>query len=311
MLFRFVSEEGGFQLKANIFNIQKFSIHDGPGIRTVVFLKGCPLRCRWCSNPESQSFHTQILWDPGKCLHCGLCQQSCPTKSIRFSDDGSFHFRHESCEGCLSCTRQCPGNALKYTGEKMSVDEVLEEVMKDIDFYEESGGGITLSGGEVLAQPEFAALLLSECKKKGLHTALETTGYASHEVFVSVTEYADLLLFDMKHHDIKKHRLYTGVPNEQILENMKWAAEHGKEVFARIPVIPGVNDSIEDAHAFCTLLHETGLSQVNLLPFHQFGEKKYEQLHMNYEMKDVKALHPEDLTEYAGVFETAGLSVKI
>lgn len=193
----------------------------------------------------------------------------------------------------------------------MSVDDVLKEVMKDIDFYEESGGGVTLSGGEVLAQPAFAELLLSECKKKGLHTALETTGYAAHEVFVSVTEYADLLLFDMKHHDSKKHQLYTGVPNEQILENMKWAAEHGKEVIARIPVIPGVNDSIEDAHAFCALLHETGISQVNLLPFHQFGEKKYEQLHMNYEMKDVKALHPEDLTKYAGVFEAAKLSVKI
>ncbi|MBS7007545.1 glycyl-radical enzyme activating protein [Anaerostipes sp.] len=297
-------------MKANIFNIQKFSIHDGPGIRTAVFFKGCPLHCRWCSNPESQSFHTQILWDPGKCLHCGLCQQSCPTGSIHFSDGGSFQFRHESCEGCLACTRHCPGNALEYMGKMMSVGEIMKEVLKDKDFYEESGGGITLSGGEVMAQPEFAALLLLECKNQGLHTALETTGYASHEVFVSVTEQADLLLFDMKHHDSKKHRLYTGVPNEKIIENMKWAVQHGKEVIARIPVIPEVNDSIEDAREFSALLRQIGITQVNLLPFHQFGQNKYEQLHMNYEMKDVDALHPEDLTEYAGIFEAEGLSVK-
>lgn len=298
-------------MKANIFNIQKFSIHDGPGIRTVVFFKGCPLRCRWCSNPESQSFHTQILWDPGKCLHCGLCQQSCPTESIHFSDDGNFLFQHKTCKGCLTCTRQCPGNALKYTGKEMSEDEVMKEIMKDADFYEESGGGVTLSGGEVLAQPKFASLLLSECKKKGLHTALETTGYASHEMFVSVTEHADLLLFDMKHHDSKKHRLYTGVPNEQIIENLKWAVSHGKEVIARIPVIPGINDSLEDAREFSSLLCRIGIRQVDLLPFHQFGQNKYEQMHMDYKMKDVKALHPEDLTAYAEIFKEKQLSVKI
>lgn len=299
-----------FQMKASIFNIQKFSIHDGPGIRTVVFFKGCPLRCKWCSNPESQMPHTQILWNREKCLHCELCETSCPTNSISF-ENNIFHFKYSRCTGCMACTSQCPGKALEYVGKQMTVEEVMKEVMKDKDFYEESGGGVTLSGGEVLSQPEFATALLKECKKNGLHTALETTGYAPFQTFQAVTGLADLLLFDMKHYDKEKHREYTSASNEQITDNMKTAVSGGKHVIARIPVIPGANDSLEYARGFCGLLHDIGVREVNLLPFHQFGESKYAQLGMSYEMKDVKALHSEDLREFFQVFADSGFDVKM
>lgn len=297
-------------MKATIFNIQKFSIHDGPGIRTVVFFKGCPLRCKWCSNPESQAPHPQILWNRENCLHCGLCETGCPTNSI-FFENNIFQFKYNRCNGSMVCITQCPGKALEYVGKQMSVEEVMKEVIKDKDFYEESGGGVTLSGGEVLSQPEFAAALLKECKKNGLHTALETTGYAPFHSFQKVTSLADLLLIDMKHYDNEKHLEYTSASNEQIIANMKTAVHDGKHVIARIPVIPNGNDSLEDARGFCNLLHDIGVREVNLLPFHQFGESKYEQLGMKYEMKEVKAIHPEDLQEFYQVFAESGFDVKM
>ena len=297
-------------MKATIFNIQKFSIHDGPGIRTVVFFKGCPLRCKWCSNPESQMPHAQILWNREKCLHCRQCEITCPTNSISF-ENNIFQFKYNRCNSSMACITQCPGKALEYAGKQMAVEEVVKEIMKDRDFYEESGGGVTLSGGEVLSQPEFAAALLKECKKNGLHTALETTGYAPLHTFQKVTALADLLLFDMKHYDKNKHLEYTSASNEQIIANMKSAVHDGKHVIARIPVIPNRNNSLEDAWGFCGLLHDIGVWEVNLLPFHQFGESKYEQLGMNYEMKEVKALHPEDLQEFYQVFAKSGFDVKM
>lgn len=300
-------------MTSNIFNIQKFSIHDGPGIRTVVFFKGCPLRCLWCSNPESQILHTQLLWDNEKCTRCGLCERSCPTQSIRFIND-RFTFNHKTCEtgpyGML-CTSRCPNGALEYTGKQQTIDEVMAEVRKDKDFYEESGGGVTLSGGEVLVWHEFARDLLIRLSKEQIHSALETTGYATAEIFQDVAQYAKLLLFDMKHHDADKHREFTGVSNKRILSNMEWAVKRGIPVIARIPVVPGVNHALADAAAFCEQLHKIGITQVNLLPFHQFGQKKYEMLQLEYALKDTKALHPEDLTEYKEIFVSNGFDVMI
>jgi pyruvate formate lyase activating enzyme len=300
-------------MTANIFNIQKFSIHDGPGIRTVVFFKGCPLRCLWCSNPESQIAHDQILWNEEKCTRCGLCEQSCPTHSITFSND-RFIFNHNTCDAgkCGNlCANRCPNGALEYTGKKMTIEEVMTEVRKDKDFYEESGGGVTLSGGEVLVWHEFASKLLMKLQEEQIHTALETTGYADEETFQKVVRHANLLLFDMKHHNAAKHKEYTGVSNELILTNMAWAVHHSIPVIARIPVIPDINNSLEDAKAFCELLHNIGITQVNLLPFHQFGQKKYEMLQLEYALKDTKALHPEDLTDYKEIFVSNGFDVKI
>ena len=255
------------ELYGMIFNIQKFSINDGAGIRTVVFFKGCPLRCGWCSNPESQSLDVETMLDE----------------------------------------RQDKAHAMKTVGERRTVDEIMRVVMQDKPFYEESGGGVTLSGGEAMMQPEFAIALLKALKEKGIHTAIETTGFASPAVFNRIIEHLDLLLFDIKHWDETQHKKATRVSNIPILKNMKHAIEIGKEVLPRLPVIPNYNDSIADAHGFVRRLNEVGARRVQLLPFHQFGENKYHMLGRQYDYADIKSLHPEDLTDFQRIFVNSGI----
>lgn len=249
-------------LTATIFNIQKFSINDGPGIRSTVFFAGCPLRCRWCSNPESQN--------------------------------------------CNRAAAVATGD-VKLAGREWTVDEVMAEVLKDKDFYDESGGGITLSGGEVLQQHEFAVALLKKAHGAGIHCAAETTGFAAHEVFAAFIRNIDLLLFDMKHFDRQAHLEKTGVPNDRIIANMRYAVRQGVPLIARIPVIPKFNFSFDAARGMAALLMDIGVHEVHLLPFHQFGEKKYEQLGLAYEMQGVKQLHREQLGAYQKIFLDAGL----
>lgn len=292
--------------KGIIFNIQKFSLHDGPGIRTVVFFKGCPLRCKWCSNPESQSAKVQILWDKDKCRGCGTCVSNCPRKAIEATENGLV-INHSSCIGCGTCVSNCATHAMKAEGEGKTIEEVMRVCRQDLDFYEESGGGVTLSGGEVLMHPDFAAALLETLKREHIHTAIETTGYASPETFRQVIKNTDLLLFDIKHWDEQKHIAGTGVSNRLTLENMKYAVAHGKEVLPRLPVIPGYNNTIDDAKGFVQRLREVNVFQVQLLPFHQFGEKKYAMLGEKYAFTDIPALHEEDLTEFKQVFLDAGI----
>jgi len=246
-----------------LFNIQKFSLHDGPGIRTVVFFKGCPLSCKWCCNPESQQ-----------------------------------------AEPCLI------GEGEKKTSDSQlySVEETLEICLQDRPFYEESGGGVTLSGGEAFTQPEFAAALLSALRGEGIHTALETSGHAPAEVFEELSSLSDLLLFDIKHYDGKRHAKGTGVNNSLILKNLKTALDRKIPVLSRIPVIPGYNNSKEDAHGFASLLMEMGLTRVQLLPFHQFGERKYELLNIPYAMRGVPQLHNEDMEDFKHIIADAGIS---
>lgn len=248
--------------KGVIFNIQKFSINDGPGIRSTIFFAGCPLSCRWCSNPESQN---------------------------------RFRVRAEA-----------SGDS-KLMGKEWTVEEVLVEVEKDRPFYEESGGGITLSGGEVLQQHRFASALLREARASGLHCAAETTGYAGKDIFAEFVRGIDLLLFDMKHWNREKHREKTGVYNDVILENMRYAVEQAVPVIARIPVIPRFNANLTDAAGMAAVLNSLGVREVHLLPFHQFGENKYEQLGVPYEMEGMKQLHPENLQKYIQIFLDAGL----
>ena len=289
-----------------IFNIQKFSLNDGPGIRTVVFFKGCPLKCTWCANPESQEPRLQILWDEKKCLHCDTCVRSCPTLAVK-NIDGKIFVGHKNCSACGICVKNCPAHALKPEGEKKSVDEVMKIILQDLPFYEESGGGVTLSGGEATMQPEFALELLKALKEKNIHTAIETTGFASPAIFQRIIEYLDLLLFDIKHWDEEKHKEKTGVSNLPILKNMKYAIESGKEVLPRLPVIPNYNDSLDDAKKFSERLKEVGAKKVQLLPFHQFGENKYKMLGKNYEFTHVKGLHPEDLKDFQKIFLDNGI----
>lgn len=295
------------ELKGIVFNIQKFSIHDGPGVRTNVFLKGCPLRCKWCANPESQLMKPQILYHSKDCVHCGTCAASCSEQAVSMDGEGKIHMDFAKCRGCLTCVHSCPQRALSCEGEVKTVDEVLEVCMQDVDFYEESGGGVTLSGGEALMQPDFAKALLRELKARGIHTAMETTGFAPAEVFDGVTASADLLLFDMKHWDAEKHKEGTGVDNTLILENMRRAVAGGKEVLPRLPVIPGFNDSLKDAARFVRRLRKVGVDRIQLLPFHQFGENKYTLLGKTYEYEAVPALHKEELTEFRQVFLDAGI----
>ncbi len=247
-----------------IFNIQKYSVNDGPGIRTTVFLKGCPLRCKWCANPESQRAELQEVWDRSR-------------------------------------------NEYKTEGEQKSVQQVLDIVLQDKAFYEESNGGITLSGGEMLFQPDFSYHLLTASKEEGLDTCCETTGMAAPDVFRRVTEPADHLLFDLKHWNDYAHKKGTGVSNALPVENMKQAIADGKDVLPRIPVIPDFNDSIEDAGELARLLRSIGADRCQLLPFHQFGENKYDLIGMDYSYRDVPALHREDLEPYRQAMSIPGI----
>lgn len=291
-------------MKSCIFNIQKFSLHDGPGIRTVVFFKGCPLTCKWCSNPESQKFRIQVLCDHSKCTKCQTCIKNNKANSIELIDNKIIIKAYDPNE---NYDMLCPYNALQVEGEELEIETIMKEIMKDKDFYDESSGGVTLSGGEVLSQASFAIELMKTLKKENIHVAAETTGYATHEVFNEFIKNVDLLLYDMKHYDTIKHKEACGVSNETIIENMRFAVSNHIDVIARIPVIPNYNDSLEDAVQFSRLLKDIGIKKINLLPFHQFGLNKYELLGLEYAMKDVPQLYPEDLEDYKQVMINEGL----
>lgn len=293
-------------ITGSIFNIQKFCIHDGPGIRTTVFFKGCPLRCRWCANPESQQSAQQLMYDRALCLRCGQCVTACPNGGLSLHEQG-LRIDRTRCVGCGTCASICAvsgGKALSLQGEQKTVAEVAAEVRKDEVFYRSSGGGVTFSGGEVLSQLDFAEALAAELHGSGLHIACETSGYAPAEVFSRLLAFADLLLFDVKHYDSAKHEAGTGVPNTQILENLRAAIAAGKQVIARIPIIPGFNHLPSDAHAFGQLLRSMHVQEVHLLPFHQFGQGKYEKLTMAYDYANLPSLQKEDLEPLKAIMQT-------
>lgn len=292
--------------KGIVFNIQKFSIHDGPGIRTTVFFKGCPLKCQWCSNPESQLETIQILYDQTKCIHCQKCVHICTNQAISYNQK-HIHLDFGKCSGCLRCVDVCPQDALTHEGEYKTVEEIVEICLQDIDFYEESNGGVTISGGEGMSQPTFLKALVMALKKHHIHLAIETTGYVQKEIFQELSIMFDLLLFDVKHYDSNKHYQGTNVHNELIISNLKWAIEKGIQVLPRIPVIPEFNASLDDAKGLACLLKNVGAKQVQLLPFHQFGEKKYDLLNREYSLKNKKALYPEDLKDYQQIFLNQGI----
>jgi len=293
--------------QAVIFNIQKFSVNDGPGIRTTVFFKGCPLRCKWCANPESQLTRPQLLWDEAKCCHCRTCVRTCDCAALTF-EDGRIIMHPQRCRHCDACLSSCPTGALTKEGRTVTTDEVVTECLKDLPFYEESGGGVTLSGGEALIWPDFCVELLEKLHSHGIHTAIETTGYASAETFRRVAKHLDYILMDMKHYDRDQHIAGTGIGNNHILANMKWAIENGKDLLPRIPVIPGFNYSAEDARGFARCLKGVGASRAQLLPFHQFGEKKYQFLTREYAFSGIPNLHPEDLAEMVSVMKEEGIN---
>ena len=282
-----------------VVDIQRFALHDGPGIRSTVFLKGCPLHCPWCANPESQSSNRQLMFFENKCVACGECAKECagqcpgecPGEFPAITCNiGHPSFDRELCRLCGSCAEKCLHEAIEYSGQIMKIEDILNIIMKDKDYYDFTGGGITVSGGEPFVQAEQMMLLLKMAKANGLHTALESCGHVPPEVFTSALKYTDLLLFDMKHVDAEILQSVCGADLSLILENLKSAVSAGCEVIARIPVIPGFNnDSIDD---ILRMAKDFGVRQTQLLPYHQLGKNKYTQLGLPYLWEDHLSKYP-------------------
>ena len=276
-----------------VFNIQKYSVHDGPGIRTVVFLKGCPLRCKWCSNPESQKPQPQLVYNRNKCLtleHCVRCLEVCTAGAIKGGEGNRIHIDREVCTECLLCTKACPSLALNVYGETMTVAQVIDKVEEDSAFYSRSGGGLTIGGGEPMHQAEFAVSLLKEARRRRIHTAMETCGFCQWEDLKAACGLMDTLLYDVKSMDPEKHRTFTGVSNELILENLKRVRETFPvlPVWVRTPIVPGFNDEVEDIRPILEHIKYMPNTYFEALDYHRMGKPKYEYLGIAFPMGDQK-----------------------
>ena len=299
-----MSEEGV------VFDIQRFSLHDGQGIRTLVFLKGCDLRCPWCSNPESQHFKPELFFHPERCIGCKNCIDVCPNGAIT-CEDGQLSFERGLCGNCGTCSHVCYAEARLIRGHQMSAESVIEEVWKDEAFYRKSGGGVTMGGGEPLAQADFAAAVLKKCKEKGLHTAVETAGHVPLPQMEKVLPYTDLFLYDVKHMDPQKHRENTGMDNKLILANLRMLIQAKKRVLVCVPLIPGFNDTPAEVGAIARFAASLGIQQINLLPYHRFGEGKYRLLGRPYQFQGRKNLSQKEIRALEKAAAGAGLKVKV
>ena len=288
---------------ANIINITRFCTDDGPGIRTTVFLKGCPLQCAWCHNPESQNAYPEILWDQKVCTHCGLCVTACPNRAHNLRA-GQHTFDSHACLHCGRCTQSCPNGALELVGKRLSAQEVFEEVQKDAVFYHASGGGVTISGGEPLIHPNFTAALLKLCKDAGIHTAIETSGFAPKASWEQILPYCDLVLFDVKETSESKHKAYTGVSSEIIRKNLSHIGERGIPILLRAPIIPGFNDREEHLLALKKLKSSLqNCKGLQIMPYHSMGAYKYEKLQRQYLCKDFLEPDTEAIAKWRKITE--------
>jgi pyruvate formate lyase activating enzyme len=294
-----------------IFNIQHYSIHDGPGIRTTVFLKGCPLGCLWCQNPESQTSRPEIFLDSEKCQGCGVCVRACPEGAIELYE-GRSRTNRGLCQGAGRCADVCPHEARNLMGRYVTAGEVFERVAADAIFYQRSGGGVTLSGGEPLAQPEFATSVLKLCREAAIHTTLDTCGYAKWDTVRRMLEYVDLVLYDLKHMDPVEHQKCTGVSNDLILDNARKIHELSIPMLARVPLIPGYNDTAENIAATAHfIVNELGSISVHLLPYHRLGETKYARMEEPEKSISVQPPSDETMEGTKEIFESFGLKVKL
>jgi pyruvate formate lyase activating enzyme len=296
-----------------VFDIRPFSTHDGPGVRTAVFLKGCPLHCLWCCNPESQGRAPELVWLRERCLACDECLPACPGNALFTTPEGTRQVDPARCDLCGRCAGECPGEALNLMGRWLTAGEVLAEVRKDALYHEGSGGGITVTGGEPLAQAEFVFDLLWHYRheEKGPHTAVETCGEAPWWRFEKLAPVTDLFLYDLKHMDPDEHLRLTGVANDRILDNLRRLAGTGCEVVVRLPLVPGVNDGRDNLEATAAFMAGAGLARIDLLPYHRLGEPKYRRLGRDYPMAGSPAFGPEQSGRAREILEKRGLKVQV
>ncbi|KEI99916.1 glycyl radical-activating protein [Clostridium botulinum A2B3 87] len=308
---------GIIERKARIFNIQKYNMYDGDGIRTLVFFQGCPLRCKWCANPEGLEKKYRVMLKSNLCVNCGACVSACPVGIHTISNKTLKHEvnRDIDCIGCGKCKEACLKSAISIVGEEKTISELLKIVEEDRTFYEMSGGGVTLGGGEVLMQPEAATSLLMACKQEGINTAIETCGYTKLETILKVAEFVDLFLFDIKNINSDRHHELTGVRNERILENLQELLKKKYNVKIRMPLLKGINDSQDEIEKTMKFLlpykDYKNFKGIDLLPYHKMGVNKYNQLGMEYPIKDDPSLKSEDLDRIEGWIKKYDLPVKV
>ena len=294
------------RMKQGIFDIQTFSLHDGPGIRTTVFLKGCPLRCQWCSNPEGLDSNPTLSYRKSICSGCLNCVECCPTDALT-SLDGKLEVKHDACNACGQCMKVCPTGALKLYGHTQSPAEIIDRVKRDREYFEKSGGGLTLSGGEVMMQPGFALEILKLAKKENIHTCIETSGFAGQEDFESILPFVDLFLFDYKLSLPREHWKYTGVSNVAILSNLQYLSEQGAQIVLRVPLIQGINDTEQHFRAISEISRKyDGIQRVEVLPYHNWGEHKYQEIGRQKPGLGSETVSPEMARDWVAKLEVLG-----
>lgn len=294
----------------NITNIQKFSIHDGDGIRTSVFFKGCPLRCEWCHNPETQRYEKEMQFDKEKCVGCGTCAKVCPNQAI-VMQDGKPVLDKEACILCGKCVNFCVEGIREIVGQEYTVKELVKELMKDQIFYEDSGGGVTLSGGEVMTMDiDYITAIGKELRRQGVTLTIDTCGYVPYEKFEAILPYVDTFLYDVKVMDPELHKKYIGVDNKLIFENLIRLAGDGARIYVRIPTIKEVNGNEKNMKETITFLkeHDIHPAQINLLPYHDTGSSKYPKLDMEYKGTDLHAPDKEEMESFVQLFVDAGFN---
>ena len=294
-----------------VFNIQRYSIDDGPGVRTTVFFKGCPLTCLWCSNPESQSPVPEVSWRYTSCKQCGACVGACPEKAITLSD-GRICVDRKSCKRCGKCVDACIQEALSISGKQMTVDEVFKVVKRDYDYYEASNGGVTASGGEILTQSDFVAALFRRCREERIGTCADTSGFGDPAALEKILAYSDIVLYDLKHIDPNEHTRACGQPNELILSNLELAYKSGVHVIVRVPLIPEYNTSDEALSEIAQAVRDrAGNSEVNIMPYHRYGANKYKMLGREYPLEELRDLTQPEKTRAKEIFESFGSKCEI